>query len=777
MRLSIRLMLSVMMFTMLTACDALPALSSASSTNDNEQPLAQAGLTPQETVENFLEAWQTEAFDTMHGLLHPRSVEVYDLDEFREQYDDTHDDIGFNSIRYTINEVQVQGTSASVDYDVTLETETFGEIEDIGRTMRLVQDNGRWSVAWSPMDIINGMTANVRLDPNRQFAPRGNIYDTNGQLLVNQTGTTYGLIMVLSQMNDEEACTSLLSRITLRPISYFESLYVDYRAADSAFFVGEIDGETYNRYRADLEQLCRTDLEVEFIGSKVQARTGRTYFGHGAAAHITGYIGSVPLEGALNVDYWRERGYSDRDLVGLSGVEFTYQDVLAGVPSQSLRLIDSSGVILRELGSTTGSESTSVTLTIDRQLQWDTAQAFIDAWNFAGNNWATRATGGAAVVMDVNNGAILSMFSFPTYDPRIFLPESAYYSTNTTNAAAPAQISNAFSNGRFLPVGPAITNRAYSEQYAPGSVFKVMSALAAADAGIWDEERIFSCELTWDGSQYGDTGGIREDWRVVSERDPAGDITMTTALTTSCNPFFWEVGALMYQQRSNLLADYLTGWGFGQRTRIIGLDNIAVNAEARGVIPQPNNITTAINDVIGQGDTQVTAIQMVRLVAAVANGGTLYQPYIVEQVGGTDGDPLIERIEPTIFDELGVSEMALRVVREGMCDVPVDDEFGTSISSFAQNRTPPSYTSCGKTGTAQTAGAPNSWYVAFAPADNPQIAVVVVVPNSREGSEVSTPIARRILDNYFDGAVADYPGWWQEDYVPVELPSGIDRSS
>ena len=280
----------------------------------------------------FLNAWANEEFDTMHGLLHPNSIQVYPIDDFRELYVSTHSDIGFTNVTYAIHDVTIQGTSAAIDYDVTLETGTFGNIPDIGRTMRLVETDAGWAIAWSPMDIINGMTANVRLDPNRQFSPRGNIYDTNGDFLVNQNGTTYALIMRLSDMLNEEDCTLLLSDVLLRPVSYFNELYVDYRSGDSAFFVGEIDSDTYNIYSNELDRLCGTDIEIEFIGSKVQARTGRTYFGQGAAAHITGYIGYIPADGALNVSYWRNRGYNERDLVGLAGVEFTYQSELAGIP-------------------------------------------------------------------------------------------------------------------------------------------------------------------------------------------------------------------------------------------------------------------------------------------------------------------------------------------------------------------------------------------------------------------------------------------------------------
>jgi penicillin-binding protein 2 len=152
------------------------------------------------------------------------------------------------------------------------------------------------------------------------------------------------------------------------------------------------------------------------------------------------------------------------------------------------------------------------------------------------------------------------------------------------------------------------------------------------------------------------------------------------------------------------------------------------------------------------------------MVAAVANGGTVYEPYIVEQVGQ-------QRVaEPTVINTLNVSPEALEVTRRGMCDVTTDPDLGTAIGSFVDNEVYPAYTACGKTGTAQTNTYPNAWFVAYAPADDPEIAVVVMAERSREGSEVAAPMVRRILDAYFGAPQAPFPEWWEEDYVPLEVP-------
>jgi penicillin-binding protein 2 len=254
--------------------------------------------------------------------------------------------------------------------------------------------------------------------------------------------------------------------------------------------------------------------------------------------------------------------------------------------------------------------------------------------------------------------------------------------------------------------------------------------------------------------------------------DAAGDIYMWQALSTSCNPFFWEMGALMFQRNRTLQSDYAAQFGFGSR---LGFD--VLGPEAAGNVAAPGVMPQAINNAIGQGDVQTTALQMATAVTAIANRGTLYQPFIVQQVGGFDGAEVQAVTESRIIRELELPTTVYDEVWRGMCNVPIDDELGTAWRAFIDVQPLP-YTSCGKTGTAETGSRgsgspPNAWYVAFAPADDPQIVVVVVVPNSREGSQVAAPITRRILDYYFDAPVAPYPEWWTEEYVPLEPPLGV----
>ncbi len=769
----------VLITMLLVGCDAAAHVvantnsDSAEETISTEAPVdAPSALTrrgrstPEEAARAFLEAWDSQRIEEMYQLVSPRSEEFYPFSDFRADYSLVQSATAFAGVEYTIHNVQMQGSSAAITYDVTLESSTFGNISDPDRTMRLMREQDGWYIAWTPGDIIQGYATDVRMQPERLFPPRATIYDRNGNPMAEENATVLLVRVRKQDMSNVDECARLLAGVMLRSTASIQRLFAGYNA-DTLFRVGEIGRETYNENRADLDGLCGTGIRVPELNNAekiVSARGGRNYYGHGAATHVTGYVGRVPQE---QLSLWEARGYTETDIIGLAGVEAAYQDTLAGRPEQILRLLDPSGAEIRELGSAEGQPPTGLTLTIDRELQRETTRALNDAFNYASINWASRASGGAAVVLDVNTGEVLALASYPTFDPRLFDPNSTYGTNNLLGEVV---------NDPRQP----LRNKAVQEQYFPGSTFKIVTLIAAADRQIFLPEQTFDCELRWYGQErFGDAAPVREDWRVVFEEDPAGEVSMSEALTASCNPFFFEMGALLYQQSNDMLARYSEMLGFGQPT---GVGSELGVTEAGGSIPRPNDVTSVINNAVGQGDVKTTAIQMARMVAAIANGGTLYEPYVVRSIGGVDGQPLQETTEPNALrdlnDELGAD--VLDITREGMCAVP-NTELGTGYYVFGDGNEEAgaaSYTSCGKTGSAQ-AGAPesnippNSWYVSYAPRENPEIAIAVVVPTSREGSEVAAPITRRILDHYFDAPIAPFPVWWEDEYEPVPVPRGL----
>ncbi len=737
--------LLLLLFVM-TACDS--ALTAGAPANSSE-PIAVTQVTsaqPADVLRDFIVAWDAEDYDTMYRLIASPSRSIYPRQVFENRYTVAHSAIRFDGVEHALNEVTFQGETAVIDYNVGIQSPTFGVIEDNNRVMRMVQEGG-WKVAWSPMDIFDGLSSEARLQVSVRFPPRENIYDRNGQVLAEQNGTVLSLYALQQDMNNVDDCVETLAAATRQQANVIRSIFADF-FVETRFHIAEMDSERFFQFREALEFNCGIVSTDDAFSNVLQYNT-RRYYGHGIASHLVGYIGRVPGD---QVQVWEARGYSETDLVGLTGVENAYEEELAGRPERFLRIVEPGGTPIRELGGTVGTPPQPVTLTIDRDLQEYTAEAMADAVNFALPNWGSITLGGAIVAMDVNTGEILSLASYPTFDPHIFNPDTQY------NVNAIFQRLNADQRS-------PLQNKAVSEQYAPGSVYKVITTLAAASEDIWQPDQIFNCALEWSGQErFGDALEVRYDWRILNDLDEAGEITMTQALTSSCNPFFWEVGALMFQQDPDLLNQYARLLGLGRQT---GIE--IIGPEASGDLANPAVSTQAINNAIGQGDVSVTALQMAQVTALIANGGKLYRPYFVSHVGQPDTESYEVINEPQLVRDLDLDPVALAATRKGMCDVISDTDLGTASGVFEGAP----YTLCAKTGTAQTAGAPNAWFIAYYPAEDPQIAFAGVMANSREGSEVVAPMIRRILDNYLDAPEWSFPQWWQGEYIPLPIQTEL----
>lgn len=700
-----------------------------------------AQATPESVVTAFLNAWDAGDMDTMYSYLSPQSKEFYAQQVFNARYQVANEAMRFEGVRHTLHETRIQGITAAVTYDVAIESREFGTLEDTGRTMRLVNTDGRWGIAWSSMDIFDALTAESTITAAGVLPPRAMIYDRNG-LPLTSNSTVIGLYVNRMSMGNEESCIQLIASITRRPVLAFRNLFAQYNA-DTNFFLEELNNDTYERYRADLEAFCGITF--------TESRNARIYYGNNAVAHVVGFVGPITAE---QEEQYRQRGYNTTDLVGQTGVERAYESFLAGVPSRVLRIREPGGTVLRELGSSTGTPSAPVQLTIDRDLQLAVAQAMYDAYEYAQPNWGSVAGAGAAVVLDVNSGDVLAMASYPFVDPHLFERESL----NPRRQELLGVVVND-------PRQP-LANHATQNQFTPGSVFKIITAAAVLNEDLIEPEQIYDCQLYWDGRPFGDTQEQRQDWRVVDEMEAAGEITPAQAIMSSCNPFFWEYGAVLYNRvAKGKLNEYAQMMGLGRQYTLF-----PGSPEAAGEIKVPNTIPEAINEAVGQGDISLPPLQMAVATAAIANGGTVYRPQIVKQVGGLDNTDTVRVSEPEVLSTLDFKPGVMETLQQGMCGVVSDFDYGTAYIRF--DNAP--YSACGKTGTAQTGLYPNAWFVAYAPADDPQIAVVVMVAQSLEGSQIAAPITRRILDYYFQAQqVEPFPDWWAEGpYEPLRNPAG-----
>ena len=730
-------LLLIGLFT-LNACDsALLERNSILTATAPPSVVVASSADPQDVLREFIDAWNSEDYDSMYRLIAGRSRELYPRQVFINRYTEAHSVISFAGVAHSLNEVSYQGSTAVIDYDIAIESPTFGRFRDMHRTLRMV-DEGGWKIAWSQMDVFDGMSARARLTEETSYAQRENIYDRQGRPLAEQDGLVDSLYVVQQDMNNVDDCLNTLAIVTRQQINTMRNIFTGY-LPETLFHIAEIDPDRFDAYRESLESDCG-------ITTVSRYRT-RRYYGHGIATHVVGYIGRIPAE---LLDFWKARGREESVLVGRAGIEFSYESVLAGEPERALQIVEQGVTVVRELGGTAGVAPQPVTLTIDRELQESTAQALSDAVNYALLNWGGITLGGAIVAMDVNTGEILAMASYPSFDPHIFNPETQYDVPDRT-ARLNRDTRSPFSNS------------AIAEQHTPGSVYKIVTLLAAASEGILPDPFPYFCDITWHGQErFGDARPVRYDWRLLENKQATGEVDMSRALATSCNPFFWEVGALMFQQDPNLQARYAERLGFGSATGISGLGKEAAGDVA---YPNPQESTEAINNAIGQGNVTVTALQMAQATAMIANGGKRYQPYIVSHIGTPGTENYRQENQPTLLPNQGLDANALEIVREGMCQVTTIRDVGTAWWVF--DGVP--YTVCGKTGTAETAGQPNAWFVAYYPADEPQIVFAGVMANSREGSEVVAPMIRRILDVREGAVIAPYPEFWLNPFNP--LPS------
>ena len=416
--------------------------------------------------------------------------------------------------------------------------------------------------------------------------------------------------------------------------------------------------------------------------------------------------------------------------MGLDGIEKSMESVLRGVAGEKRVEQTLYGKTVEVISSKEAQAGRNVILSIDSAVQQaaETAlESTITSIATAGASRADRrgadANVGAAVAIEVNTGKILAMASYPTYDLSTFLAD---YSDLLADPDKP------------------LFNRAVSGVYAPGSTYKMVSAVAGLEEGVVDVDTVivdkgiytYYAPYTprcWVYTDYGTTHGPQ---------------TVVEALQNSCNYYFYEVGRLM---GIDALVRWSYAFGLGQKT------GVELGGEASGVVagPEEREANAArwydgdtIQAAIGQSDHLFTPIQLCNYIATLANGGTRYQPSLIEGVSSYHDTSKIERTEPVVVEQLNIEPDHLTAVLAGMRAV---SEVGTASSVFGNYP----IAVAGKTGTASvSSGTANGVFVCFAPYEDPEIAIAVVVEHAGSGNGIA-PVARAMLDAYFSGKQSD----------------------
>jgi len=549
------------------------------------------------------------------------------------------------------------------------------------------------------------------LPPNR-----GLIYDRNGILLAENL-PSYRLEITPEQVDDMGATLNALEDIIeLRDIdlSRFEKL----RRRKPRFEAIPL------RFHLNDEEVARFSVNRHrFPGVDITAGLARHYPQGPLAVHALGYVGRIDEQALKELDSSNYRGTTH---VGKNGIEKTYEEILHGQVGLQQVEITAQGRIIRVLKRTPPVSGHNLYLTLDSRVQAAAEEAF---GNFSGT----------AIAMDPNNGDVLAFVSLPTYDPNPFVNGIDYddYATLRNNEKEP------------------LFNRALRGQYPPGSTVKPFMGLAGLEMGISSGHSKTYCP-----GFYRLPGKDRKyrDWK----RSGHGTVDLNTAITQSCDVYFYDLAQSLGIDR---IHEYLQQFGFGKAT---GID---IQGELPGLLPSkewkrsrrdlPWFPGETIITGIGQGFFLVTPIQLATATAAIANGGRMLQPKIVHADQEAESDDLIPH-QPQLHETITIKEQQhWDQVIAAMTDV-VHSARGTA----RRIGTDSPYMMAGKTGTAQVFGLKeeekydaeaiaeklrdHALFIAFAPLEEPRIAVAVIVENGGGGGSVAAPIARKIMDAYLE---------------------------
>lgn len=538
-----------------------------------------------------------------------------------------------------------------------------------------------------------------------QYPARGFIYDRHGELLVHNEAV-YDLMVIPRMVKDLDTilfCQSLgITRDDFEERMVKARKYSPYSAS---IFMKQISKEEYARFENKM---------FRFKGFYISQRTLRIY-DRPIAAQVLGYVGEVNDD-----DLKRDPYYRMGDYIGKSGLEKSYEEVLRGIKGRKVMHVD---VHNREIGPYRNGELD--TLPVEGSNLYTSLDADLQA--YAEELMANKR--GCVVAIEPSTGEVLAMVSAPTYDPNLLVGRirGANYVMLNTDIAKP------------------MLNRALLGQYPPGSIFKVAQAMTALDLGVITPNTGFVCDKHPGCHNHPSARSVRE------------------AIKMSCNPYFYQVYRRVIQQGKyksiykdsqyglTVWHDYMLRFGFGQKLDI----DLPKSGMSTGNIPDTAYynrwygkerwaFSTIYSNSIGQGEVTVVPIQMANLAAIVANHGWYITPHVVRFYGKDS----IQDEKYKIHHETGIKKEYFDIAADGMYDV-VHVAGGTARRARVDG-----LDICGKTGTAENYGNDHSVFIAFAPKNNPKIALSVYVENAQGGGgSWAAPIAGLIIEKYLNGEV------------------------
>lgn len=563
------------------------------------------------------------------------------------------------------------------------------------------------------LQIMDGEYYHTKAEGNRlrmvtMTAARGVMYDRNGQIIAgSRPAYTVSIVPSGKDISDDEL-NRLASMLNIKVETIKEKIAAHKGGYEPIRLATDITMDRVTMIEEHRHELPGVTIEVEPL---------RYYPNNTMASQLLGYVGEVSEDELNDIKASNPQTLvGPGTILGRSGLEKMYDDVLRGTDGGKQVEVDASGRPVAEVGRKDTIPGRDIHLTIDLQLQKAAEKAVADQIA-ALRAQGIPAKGAAVVAMDPNTGAILAMVSAPGFDPNWFARgiTSAQWNMLNTDPNHP------------------FDNKVISGEYPPGSPFKIVTGAAALEM-----KKVTPNEMIFDSGRH---------W-LIDKRNAEGEalgwLDFNTALAKSDNVYFYEMGNRVGIEN---LDKYAKIFGLGEKTGIKlygeASGNLASPEYKRKVFDQDWYLGETFDAAIGQSYTLVTPLQMAVLMSEVANGGIRYEPYVVSRIDNSDGTPA-EIFGPRQAGVLQVSKSVMDLIRNALRDVT--SEGGTAGQLF--KGWPISV--AGKTGTAENAtGRDHGWFVAYAPYDKPRIVVVALVEQGSFGAGSAGPIVRDVLAEYF----------------------------
>ena len=642
------------------------------------------------------------------------------------------------------------------------------------------------------LQIVHGeeylQRANSRLTRETKIrAARGNILDCNGNVLAGNE-IKYSLKIYKSKIDEQNLNTTILNAIfvlekngdkynddfpiNINPVSFKyenqerinkwleENDLADGTTAEQAleYFIDEYSLKQYSleearkiiavRYGIDVNgyssmrgyeispEVCEKsvaqieEMNHSFPGINIEYRPIRKYYYSSLASHVLGYVGKIG-----NEEYTQNEGYELDDYIGKTGIEYVCEKFLKGKDGLKQTDMSIDGTTTGEYITEEAISGSNVMLTIDAKVQQVAERALkenIEKINNGDYGEKREVYAGSVVVLNVKTGEVISMVSYPDFEPQLFVDG----------------ISTEKWNEYTVKRRSALINRTMQSAYAPGSIFKMVPAIAGLETGKITKDEQIECAGIYPG------GYKPKCWYYTTYGRGHGYLTVSQAIQKSCNCYFYEVGTRIGIDN---IEKYATYFGLGQKTNIELPGEISGTLAGKKLYEKLDEAWyygNTLSAVIGQAENNFTPIQMARYIAMLTNGGKKLDLTIIKDIINNQGESIKTEevkdyinkrlgIEKTSEENLNIQKENLKTVLEGMQSVT--EEGGTAYSVFKDFPIQVG----GKTGSAEAGNdKTNAWFVGFAPYENPEIAVVVLVENGAHGY-YSAEVTKEIMEAYF----------------------------